>query len=76
MTKTVCTNMPTPTDDLGIREHNWEAHKDIQKDMCAKVNGLFTCIIKISAGNIVDYVEMENITYTSICHEYGNPTVS
>lgn len=68
--------MPTQTDDLGIREHNWEAHQDIQHALCGKMNGLFTCVIKISAGNIVDVVELESLTSTTLLNEYANPTVS
>lgn len=44
---------------LAIREGNIEPHLDIEKEISKKKNGLFTCIIRCNAGNIVDVVLME-----------------
>lgn len=46
---------------LTIREHNKEVYKELVKDMVAHGNGLFSFIIRVSAGEIVDYVVMDNI---------------
>jgi len=48
--------------ELSIRDHNKQAHLDIEKDIKAKGNGLFTFILRVNNGNIVDYNLME---YTS-----------
>lgn len=45
--------------DLEIRPHNQQAHIDIENDLQAKKNGLFTFIIRVNGGNIVDYILME-----------------
>ena len=45
--------------ELDIREHNRQAHIDIEQEMQAKKDGLFTCIIRVNNGNIVDSVIME-----------------
>lgn len=44
---------------LTIREGNIEPHLDIEKEISKKKSGLFTCIIRCNAGNIVDVVLME-----------------
>ena len=44
---------------LQIRDHNIQAHLDIENEIQAKKNGLFTCIIRVNNGNIVDSVIME-----------------
>lgn len=41
--------------ELKIREANKQAHIDIEEDIRAKVNGLFTFTLRINNGNIVDY---------------------
>lgn len=45
--------------DLSIRDHNLEPHLDIEKDIDSKKNGLFTFILRVNNGNIVDYVVLE-----------------
>jgi len=45
--------------DLTIRRHNIQAHLDIEKDIQARKDGLFTFILRVNGGNIVDYVIME-----------------
>ena len=48
---------------LTIREHNKQAHFDIDKDIIRKQNGLFTFVIRVNNGNIVDYVTLETENY-------------
>lgn len=52
-------------DDLGIRQQNWEAHLDIQSDMIAKGNGVFTFVVRVNDGIVVDYICLENAKYTA-----------
>ena len=49
--------------DLEISEHNKEVHIDIEKDIQKQGNGLFTFILRIHNGKIVDcnVVEYTNI---------------
>lgn len=49
-----------------IRQHNKQAHLDIVKDMIKQKEGIFTFILRINAGNIVDYVLMENESYKGV----------
>lgn len=46
---------------LTIRKHNEKAHLDIEADMQQKKDGLFTFILRVNNGNIVDYNIMEVI---------------
>jgi len=48
------------THDLSIREHNWKPHTDIEQDISSKKNGLFSFVLRVNAGNIVDYVLIEH----------------
>ena len=45
--------------DLSIRQDNIEAYTDIEHDIQLKQNGLFTFILRINGGKIVDYNVME-----------------
>lgn len=45
--------------DIDIREHNKQAHLDIEKDIEFQQDGLFTFTLRISNGNIVDYAVVE-----------------
>lgn len=45
--------------ELSIREHNMPAHLDIEADMALQKNGLFTFILRVNNGNIVDYNVVE-----------------
>lgn len=45
--------------DLEISEHNKQAHIDIENDIQKQKNGLFTFILRINSGNIVDYSVVE-----------------
>lgn len=49
--------------DLNISEHNKVVHSDIEEDMQSQNSGLFTCILRIHNGKIVDYNVVE---YTNI----------
>jgi hypothetical protein len=40
---------------LNIRDHNKQAHIDIEEDIQAQKDGLFTFTLRINGGNIVDY---------------------
>jgi hypothetical protein len=42
-----------------IRGENWQPHLDIENDLQKKGDGLFTFILRVNKGNIVDYVLME-----------------
>lgn len=44
---------------LAIRDHNKQAHVDIEHDIQSQKNGLFTFIIRVNNGNIVDYNVVE-----------------
>lgn len=47
--------------DLSIRNHNIKAHLDIETDIQRKKNGLFTFVLRINNGNIVDYAVIEYV---------------
>ena len=47
---------------LEIRKHNTQAHLDIERDIQVKKSGLFTFILRVNNGNIVDYNIMEYVT--------------
>jgi len=44
---------------LNIRQHNKQAHVDIEKEIELKKNGLFTVVLRVNNGNIADTVVME-----------------
>lgn len=54
----------TKLDDLGIKEVNFAAHEDIQKDIDKKQNGVFSFVIRVNNGEIVDYLEQESSQYS------------
>jgi len=41
--------------ELTIRNSNRQPHIDIEKDIQARKNGLFTFTLRVNNGNIVDY---------------------
>lgn len=41
--------------NLDIKEHNKQAHIDIEHDIQKQQNGLFTFILRVDNNNIVDY---------------------
>ena len=45
--------------ELVIRDHNKQAHADIEHDIQTQKNGLFTFILRVNNGNIVDYNVVE-----------------
>lgn len=49
--------------ELKVREHNKQVYIDILKGMQYKENGLYSFIIRVNAGNIVDFVEMEQESF-------------
>lgn len=51
------------TDTLKVRQFNQEAHHDIDTDIMSKRNGLFTFVLRVHDGNIVDYVVFESKSY-------------
>lgn len=44
---------------LDIRRHNLQPHVDLEKEIEEKKNGLFTFILRVNGGNIVDCNVME-----------------
>jgi len=46
---------------INIKPHNVEPHLDIEKDIQARKNGLFTFTLRINSGNIVDYNLIEYV---------------
>ena len=53
--------------NLSIRDHNVKAHLDIENDVQRKKNGLFTFVLRINNGNIVDYAVIE---YVNVQQKY------
>lgn len=47
--------------NLEISPHNKQAHIDIEHDIQAQKNGLFTFILRVDNNNIVDYNVVEYI---------------
>lgn len=47
--------------ELSIRQDNIQAYLDIEHDIQLKQNGLFTFILRINNGKIVDYNVMEYV---------------
>ena len=47
--------------NLIISRHNIKPHLDIENDIQAKKNGLFTFNLRISQGNIEDYATFETV---------------
>lgn len=47
--------------DLFIREHNVQAHLDIESDVRKQSNGVFNFTLRINGGNIVDYNVVEYV---------------
>ena len=45
--------------DLNISEHNKQVHVDIETDIQKQKDGLFTFILRINSGNVVDYNVVE-----------------
>jgi hypothetical protein len=45
--------------ELSIRQDNIQAYTDIEHDIQLKLNGLFTFILRINNGKIVDYNVLE-----------------
>ena len=59
--------------NLSIREHNRQAHVDIEKDIQTKQNGLFTFTLRVNSGNICDYAVTESV---DIRRKYlGTPSI-
>lgn len=46
-----------------VSPHNATVYMDIATDMLNKKEGLFTFIVRIDGKLIVDYVQMESVTY-------------
>ena len=45
--------------ELSISDHNRQAHVDIEHDIEKQQNGLFTFILRVNNGNVVDYNVVE-----------------
>jgi hypothetical protein len=61
---------------LVMRPHNQAVYKELIKDMLAHGNGLFSFVLRISAGDIVDYVIMDNLPPESFDEPSTNSTDS
>lgn len=46
-----------------LSEHNAKCYMDIARDIFDQKTGVFTFVVRIDGKKIVDYVQMENITY-------------
>ena len=57
---------------LVMREHNKLVYQELLKDMKEHGNGLFSFVIRVSAGDIVDYVIMDNLPPDS----FNEPTTT
>ena len=57
---------------LEINQQNVQPHLDIEKDIAEKGNGLFTFILRVNNGVIVDYSVIENVNiardYIAVTH--------
>ena len=47
--------------DLVIRRQNIQPHFDIENELQLKKNGLFTFVLRVNSGLIVDFSVLENI---------------
>lgn len=52
--------------ELIIREHNKQVHWDIDQDILKTKDGLFTFVVRLNNGNIVDYTVLENHRYDEL----------
>jgi len=52
--------------ELHIREENLPFHRDLDEDMMRKKEGMFSFIIKLNDGNIVDYIVLEYDSFTGL----------
>lgn len=59
--------------ELIVREHNKQVYHELVDDMVKHGNGLFSFILRVSAGDIVDYVIMDNIPPEAFLDEPNNP---
>jgi hypothetical protein len=48
---------------LVIRPHNKKVYLEMMREMLKKRNGVFTFVLRVSGGNIVDLVVMDNKTF-------------
>lgn len=48
--------------EIKLREHNKKFYLDLLKDMSKRKNGLFTFVIRVSSGFIVDCVTLDNFS--------------
>lgn len=46
---------------LNLNEHNKQAYGALINDLCTQKHGLVSFVFRVSDGNIVDYVKMDNI---------------
>lgn len=49
--------------DIIVKEHNKRVYNDINGDLVRQRGGLFTFVIRVNNGNIVDYTVLENDNY-------------
>lgn len=54
-----------PIYEIHIAEHNQRAHLDIEGEAQKIRNGLFTFIVRVADGNIVDVVFLSYESYSS-----------
>jgi hypothetical protein len=50
-------------DDVGVREHNWLPHADIEQIIQTKQDGLLSFAIRVVNGEIKDLIIMDNDKY-------------
>lgn len=55
-----------------IRQSNIQAHDDIETDILTLKDGLFTFVLRINGGNIVDYNMVE---YVNVREVLSNPLI-
>lgn len=45
--------------ELHIKNSNLQFHKDLDADMVHKGNGMFSFVIKLNNGDIIDYITLD-----------------
>lgn len=67
---------------LELKDQNLRPHLDIEKDIQTQKNGLFTFVIRISSGNVVDYevveyvdgreyLQLKSVTFTELTFSHN-----
>lgn len=67
---------------LNTRQHNKQAHVDIERELDLRKNGQFTFTLKVNGGNIMDcqimesadirnYLQLKSVTIQEITIKHG-----